>query len=115
MASAVKVEMPNGQVIWARVETGASDVAMTDAVKRLDVDELKSSIHAVSAAVRTAAEDLTPDTVTVEFGLELALKAGKLVSVLAEASGKASLRVSMSWSASSPSAEVPAGSSGDDD
>ncbi|MDT0529182.1 CU044_2847 family protein [Micromonospora sp. DSM 115977] len=105
MTSVVKVEMPDGQVIWARVGTGAGDVAASDVVKKLDVEELKSSVRAVSSAVRAATTELLPDTVTVEFGFELAVKAGKLVSVLTEVGGKATLSVSMSWSA----AELPTG------
>lgn len=113
MAQAVKVQMPDGQVIWARVETGPSDVAASDAIKKLDIEGLTSSIKSVSHAVWEAAQDLTPDTVGVEFGLELAVKSGQLVSILAEASGKASLKVSMSWSNGATPAQVAGGAADD--
>jgi hypothetical protein len=103
VANAVKVEMPDGGVIWARVEAGPSDVAAKDVIKKLDIDDLKATFGSVSEAVHEAARDLRPDTISVEFGVELGVKAGKLVSILAEASGKASLKVSMSWSAGSGS------------
>ena len=44
-----------------------------------------------------ALETIAPSNASVEFGLELALKGGKLVSVFVDAGGSASLRVNLSW------------------
>jgi hypothetical protein len=99
VANILQVKMPDGRTIWARVEAGPADVAAKDVIKKLDIDDLKSTFGSVSEAVQEAARGLCPDTISVEFGVELGVKAGKLVSILAEASGKASLKVSMSWSA----------------
>src|SRR5437763_11781414 len=98
MARLVQVELPGGQVIGARVSSdGPSDVAGGGVLHRLDMDELRATVSGVSDTVRTALGHLRPDELQIEFGLELALKTGKLTSVLAEASGTASLKVTLGW------------------
>ena len=52
---------------------------------------------ALSASLRQAVDGLLPDEVEVEFGLELALKSGKLISMLAEAGATASVKVTLGW------------------
>ncbi len=49
-------------------------------------------------SVRTAA----PDEVTLEFGIEIAVKSGQLVSVVTEAGGKATLKVTVAWRSGEP-------------
>ncbi|HCT80390.1 MAG TPA: hypothetical protein DGG94_08080 [Micromonosporaceae bacterium] len=98
MASLVQVELPNGQVIWARVSTdGPSDVAHTGVQHHLNMDELRVMMAGISETVRSTLENLRPDDIRIEFGLELTVKSGKLISVLAEASSTASVTVSLGW------------------
>jgi hypothetical protein len=96
----IQVRLPSGQTVWANVAGGPADVGATDAIKDLPVEELRDTIEGVSQSVVEAVEGAFPDEVSVEFGLELAVKTGKLVSVLAEASGKASLKVTLTWNSS---------------
>lgn len=102
----LQVSLPNGDQIWARVAVeGPSDVSSSP-LKRLQLDDLGQTIQSVADTVREAAKDLVPDELEVEFGLELTLKAGKLTSMLAEASGSASMRVKLIWKG--PTADSPA-------
>jgi hypothetical protein len=95
----VRVELPTGEVIWARLsdDSGPSNVSAEDVLHRLDLADLRGTIQGVSQSVRAALGGLRPDQVSVQFGLELAVKTGKLTSLLAEASGKASIAVTVSW------------------
>jgi hypothetical protein len=95
---ALQVQLPTGETIRAQVRTGdVYNVTADDAFKRLDIDELRQTVGGVAGTLRQALDDLVPDRLEVEFGLELAVKTGKLVSVLAEAGATASIRVSLSW------------------
>jgi len=62
-------------------------------------------VRGVAGSVRAALDDLVPDQVQVEFGLELALKTGKLISVLAEGGAAASIKVAVTWGRASARAE----------
>lgn len=94
-----RVEMPDGVVIYARVDetetaqTGV-DVGLRD---RFRLDNLGPTIRSVASSVHRSVDGLKPDRVSVEFGLELSLDAGKVVAVLASGQAKASLKVTLDW------------------
>ncbi|WBB93439.1 CU044_2847 family protein [Verrucosispora sp. WMMC514] len=93
----IQVELPTGEVIWAMVAVdGAANVA-ANTLRRLDIEDLRRTVRGVSACLREAVDELVPDELQVEFGLELALKAGRLTSVLAEAGATASVKVTLTW------------------
>ncbi|WP_328334695.1 hypothetical protein OHA70_19820 [Kribbella sp. NBC_00382] len=93
----IQVELPTGEVIWARATVdGPSNVA-SNPLQHLDLDDLRRTVRGVSGTLRGAVDDLVPDEVQVEFGLELALKSGKLVSMLAEAGATATVKVALTW------------------
>jgi hypothetical protein len=60
----------------------------------------------MAATLRVAVDDLAPDEVQVEFGLELALKSGQLVSMLAEAGATASVKVTLAWKGDAATAPI---------
>ncbi|MEU1984080.1 CU044_2847 family protein [Nocardia sp. NPDC019395] len=94
-----RVEMPDGAIIYARVDEDASDTTGVDVGlrDRFKLDTLGPTIQSVAAAVHNSVEGLKPDTVSVEFGLELSLDAGRVVAVLASGGVKASLKVKLDW------------------
>lgn len=113
----VQVQLPTGEAIWARVTVDGPQNVASAGLQRLDVEELGQTVRALSASLHQAVDGLLPDEVEVEFGLELALKSGKLISILAEAGAMASVRVTLGWmgnktatpsalEASSPTAEA---------
>jgi hypothetical protein len=81
----VQVQLPTGEVIWAKVTVDGPQNVASGGLQRLDVEELGRTVQGLSASLHQAVDSLVPDDVEVEFGLELALKSGKLVSMLAEA------------------------------
>src|SRR4051794_5200495 len=48
-------------------------------------------------AIQSAVAKVKPSSVTVELGVELAVRSGKLVGLLVEGSGTGSLTVTLSW------------------
>ena len=102
----VQVELPTGEVIWARVTVDGPQNVTSGGLQRLDVEDLRRTVRGVSASLREAVEDLVPDEVQVEFGLELALKSGKLISLLAEAGATASAKVILTWKGDAASTAV---------
>lgn len=109
MSKSIQVQMPSGEIIWARVDGDSpQNVSNSQMIKKLDLDELKDAIHGVSESMRLALDDLRPDEVAIEFGVELAVKSGKLTSVLAEASGKASIKIMLAWKGSADSSRPTA-------
>lgn len=93
----LQVELPTGEVIWARVAVDGPQNVASGGLQRLDVEDLTRTVRGVSASLRRAVDDLVPDEIQLEFGLELALKAGKVVSMLAEAGATASVKVTLAW------------------
>lgn len=110
----VQVQLPTGEVIWAKVTVdGPQNVASTG-LQRLDVEELSRTVRGLSASLHQAVDSLMPDDVEIEFGIELALKSGMLISMLAEAGATASVKVTLGWkgdkmaTSSAPEASSPA-------
>ena len=93
----VQVQLPTGEVIWAKVEVDGPQNVASAGLQRLDVEELGRTVRGLSASLYQAVDSLLPDEVEVEFGLELALKSGKVISMLAEAGTTASVKVTLGW------------------
>jgi hypothetical protein len=93
----LQVQLPTGEIIWAKVGIDGPSNVSAGIMQHLNVEELRKIARGVSASLREAFADVTPDQVQVEFGLELSIKSGKLLTMLAEAGGAATLKVTLSW------------------
>ena len=109
----VQVQLPTGEVIWANVAVDGPQNVASVGLQRLDVEELGRTVRGLSESLYQAVDGLLPDEVEVEFGLELALKSGKVISMLAEAGVTASIKVTLGWkgdktaTSSAPEASSP--------
>jgi hypothetical protein len=74
---------------------GASDVGASD----FHLDDVADSIKSIADTLGRAIEAAAPKKASVEFGIEVALKSGKLVSLITDAGGKATLKVQLEWGA----------------
>jgi hypothetical protein len=63
----------------------------------ISFEGVRNTISAIASSLTGALEDAKPDEATVEFGLELAVKSGKLTGLLVEGSGTTSLKVTLVW------------------
>ncbi|MBP2472388.1 hypothetical protein JOF53_001260 [Crossiella equi] len=87
------------RTVYAEVSVPAGgDVSTVDLLG--NAVALQEQIAAIAGWVATAVHTSLPrkpDRVGVDFGVKLGVKSGKLFSVLAEASGEASLTVRLEW------------------
>ncbi|MFJ8438644.1 CU044_2847 family protein [Kitasatospora griseola] len=99
----MEIVLDDGTVLHAAVradaERAAGDAGAVSRTVTHSLGEVRRTVRAVGRWARdTAREAGDPDSFEVEFGLTLGLKSGQLISVLAEASGEASLVVRLGWS-----------------
>jgi hypothetical protein len=108
----IEVETPDGSSVNVEV-TVADSIADVGVLDRLRLEEARGSIESfvrwAVEGVRSAVQDherpgsdIAPNgmrlgRVGVEFGLKLALKSGKLTSVVAEAGAEATAVVRLEW------------------
>ncbi|WP_406260676.1 hypothetical protein OIA45_20755 [Streptomyces chartreusis] len=98
MRQLVEVQLPDGQAIWAQIESagGPQDSGVFDGGARI-LCGFDTTLRSVAANVRDAVAQVAPDEVSVEFGVELALGKDGMVAALAGVSGTAAVKVTLSW------------------
>jgi hypothetical protein len=62
-----------------------------------DLANVSGTLEGVAQAVRSGLANVRPDRVTVELGIDLAVKNGKLTAMLVEGEASASLKVTLEW------------------
>jgi hypothetical protein len=99
----IEIDLGDGAVLHAvvrddRPRRDSGDAGAVSAAVRHSFKEVRDTIQAVGTwAKETAVNCGDPSGFEVEFGLTLSVKSGQLIGVLAEAGGKASLVVRLSW------------------
>jgi hypothetical protein len=106
-SKSIKVELPTGEVIWARATVDGPKNVASNPLHHLDMEDFRRTVRGLSSTLRNAVDDLVPDETQVEFGLELEVKSGKLVSVLAEAGATATVKVALTWKRAAESTGAP--------
>ncbi|MER6115357.1 CU044_2847 family protein [Streptomyces sp. NPDC001743] len=121
-ARITRIEMPDGTPVWARIsgaeelerpepggltftDTGFGDVA--DRVQAR-VESLHSVVTSVARSLAVPLRAVRPDEVSVEFGIELTAKSGKVVGLLADGEAKGAIKVTLTWSGGGPPVDPPA-------
>jgi hypothetical protein len=106
-----RVMLPSGDPIWVRVQaeqaatgdgaSGPVDVGLgkriAPTVETLQLPEFTQTVRGVVTSVRQALDEHRPDSLTVEFGIQLVVRAGAVLSVLAEVGGNVHVTVTASW------------------
>lgn len=102
--------LPSGDLVWVRIQVseaesadggglGPQDVGLCDKASE-SVQKLSGfadAVRGVVTSVRQALAEHSPDSLEVEFGIEITARTGRVLSVLAEAGGTAQIRVTASW------------------
>jgi hypothetical protein len=71
------------------------------------IDQLNELVRGVGSAVLAAARTVRPDEVSATFGVELAVKPGKAVALLADGEAKAALSITLTWRSAAAIAVTP--------
>jgi NTP-dependent ternary system trypsin peptidase co-occuring protein len=94
----VKVKLPNGADIRVEVTPiPGGEGAVSFAPGMPDFQPLIDAIEGIATAVNAALQRVKPQQASVELGLEVGVEAGKLTALLVQGSGKANLKVTLSW------------------
>ena len=98
----VEVVLPNKTV--ALVQAVELDGAGGPAEKvgwkdTFDLDQVSGTLEGVAQAIRSGLDKVKPSKTTVELGIQLAVKNGKLTGMLVEGQAEASLKVTLEWAA----------------
>jgi hypothetical protein len=104
MSTITQIQLPDGQIIFARV-TGqppsdtndAHDVGFAEKIPQLAREQLTKLTEGVVANVREAVSEFEADEVSLDFGIELSAKTGRVIGVLAEVGETASIVVHLTW------------------
>ncbi|MEU2249091.1 CU044_2847 family protein [Streptomyces sp. NPDC019224] len=117
-----RIELPDGTPVWARIsgaeeltgpapgggptytDTGFGDLA--DQVQAR-VESLHSVVTGVARSLAVPLRAVRPDEVSVEFGIELTAKSGKIVGLLADGEAKAAITVTLTWNGGGPPVDAP--------
>ncbi|WP_078877221.1 CU044_2847 family protein [Streptomyces sp. 150FB] len=112
----VRIELPDGTPVWARISGAAelerpsgelsyADTGFAEQV-RARVESLSGVVTGVARSLAEPLRAVRPDEVSVEFGIELTAKAGKVVGLLAEGEAKAAIKVTLTWNGGGPPADL---------
>ncbi|MFJ9709207.1 CU044_2847 family protein [Streptomyces sp. NPDC101234] len=107
-----RVRLPDGTPVWARISgaeeltvpTGELSYTDTGFAERVEasVESLHSLVNGVARSLAEPLRAVRPDEVSVEFGIELTAKAGKVVGLLADGEAKAAITVTLTWHGGGP-------------
>lgn len=106
-----RVLLPSGDVIMVRQASAShdgqpvryppsepADAGLTEAtVQLVQVPGFVETIGGVLESIRMAIRGHEPDSVDVEFGIEVSAATGVVLSPLGDLAGKAHLKISASW------------------
>ncbi|MFC9430819.1 CU044_2847 family protein [Streptomyces sp. NPDC056987] len=117
-ANVTRIEMPDGTPVWARI-SGAeelsrpsgglvySDTGFADQVQAR-VESLQGVVTSVARSLVGPLRAVRPDEVSIEFGIELTAKSGKVVGLLADGEAKGGIKVTLTWTGGGPPADLSA-------
>ena len=89
------VQLPNGGEIYIRtkiIEQGGDA-----GISGLNFDLVHQSIEGIAQVIRDGLKGIKPSKTSVELAFEMGIKSNKLIAILVEGSGKASIKVTLEW------------------
>lgn len=108
----VKAVLPSGEFLWVKVkdtrEAPAGGYAqdaggLRDRLRRRDPDTpvplsgFTEAIHGIARSVHDGLQSIAPHSVEIEFGLDIEIASGELVSMLADVHATSSIRITLGW------------------
>lgn len=90
----VSIELESGRrILVEAMSRGDEQVAMS----MPKFSGFAESVTEISKAVMSAIDAIKPDSAEVEFGIDASVESGELTALLVKGSGKANLKVKLSW------------------
>lgn len=104
MSEQVMVES-GGTTFWVEVAEG-SGVSTVSLDTAMSFDGVADAVTEIGRSLSAAWDAVKPDEASVEFGLKVTAKTGKLTGLLVEGGGEAALKVTLSWKATPTKADA---------
>jgi hypothetical protein len=111
----VEVVLPNGKVALMQAADLDDDGHGAAKVSRKDIfrfEDVSGTLEGIGEMVRSGLEKVKPSKTTVELGIQLAVKNGKLTGLIVEGKVEASLKVTFEWGPEPAAATIFASPSG---
>ncbi|WP_262007385.1 CU044_2847 family protein [Streptomyces sp. FIT100] len=121
-----RILLPDGTPVWARISgteelpvpasgpvappgggVSFTDTGFADRVTA-QMESLHDLVGGVARSIGGALGSVSPDEVSVEFGIELTAKAGRVVGLLADGEAKGAIKVVLTWQGGPPPGPAPA-------
>lgn len=93
----VEVQLPDGRTALVQARRVDGGGATKTGLGRLDLDGVSQVLEGVTEAVRAGLVKAAPSKVSVELGLELVVKSGKLLGMIVDGESKGALTVTLEW------------------
>lgn len=94
----VEMQLANGAVALARATVVEGTTATkVSALEDFKFDDVVGTLEGVADSIKSALRKSAPTKVSVELGLELAVKSGKLSALLVDGQGKGSIAITLEW------------------
>jgi hypothetical protein len=89
----VKINEQVTVMVEVKAVGGEQDVSS----QMLSFQDLTDAIEGITGAIANSINKVKPDKATVELGLEVAIKSGKLTALWVEGTGKGNLKITLQW------------------
>jgi hypothetical protein len=96
----VEVTLPNKTVALVRaadLDEGGQIAEKVGWKDTFDFADVTGTLEGIARAIHAGVEKAAPSKMTVELGIELAIKNGRLTGLIVEGEADASLKVTMEW------------------
>ncbi len=91
----IPVRLNDETIIYVQVEKlGGEEYT---ALELPDFENISATIQGIAQSLVTTMRKVKPRKGSVEFGLQVAVEAGKLTTLLVKGSGEASLKITLEW------------------
>jgi hypothetical protein len=103
----VEVVLPNKTVAFVRaVELdegqGSGSAEKVGWKDHFDLQQVSETLEGIAQAIRAGLQNVKPTRTTVELGIGLAVKSGKLTGILVDGEANASFKVTLEWGNDQP-------------
>lgn len=91
----VPVKLDNNSKIFIQIlrKSGDEDVAFSE----LAFSNIMKSVPDIAGALYKAVDAISPQKVSIEFGLSMGIESGQLTTILVQGTGSANVVIKMEW------------------
>lgn len=93
----VPVALANGSIIKFQVSQAAAGRQDVASLKALPFQHVTEALQEIVGNLKETLDKVKPDKASVKFGVDLAIEAGNLTTLIVKGSGKGNLEITLEW------------------